>query len=82
MQQFWDSRNQQKRQRKIDYNIPLLRIQDWKTVKTESKKINELLTYHNKQHHGIKRAEAKSVGDKNGVPIKNKDQKFKTWIGN
>ena len=62
--------------------LPSLRNQDWKTVKTETEKINKLLTNMSMKNitelNEQINAGAKLVCNKIGVPLK----KLKTWMGN
>ena len=65
--------------------LPSLSNRYQKTVKAKTEKINELSTYLNEQHQGIKqtnRCMRKTSQYKNRSFSKEDGQKLKTWMGN
>ena len=62
------------------------RNQNWKTVKVEAGKINELLTYISMNNitelNELIYAGAKLVCDKNRCLLKTTNENSQTWIGN
>ena len=59
--------------------LPSLRSQDWKTVKVETEKEQIINTYHNEQHHGIKRTNL-CRSEKIEAPRKNTNRNSKPGL--